>query len=96
MPEPSDNASRYPIKNNQRISSSRVGDSLSPRQIEEPQSVELSWTPTSVPENHDNSASPRSAKTGDFRTPAAVSDFVEGNSALAITRKVSIITSKDG
>jgi hypothetical protein len=48
-----------------------------------------------MPESHDNSDSPHSAKTGDFRTPAAVSDFVEGNSALAITRKVSIITRKD-
>jgi hypothetical protein len=92
VPQPSDDASRCAIRENQRTSSSRDNDSLSPGQIPRSGSVELSWAPTQLLESHDNSDSP---KTGDFRTPAAVSDFVEGNSALAITRKVSIITCKD-
>ncbi|KAH6663702.1 fungal-specific transcription factor domain-containing protein [Halenospora varia] len=84
----SDNASRRPTtRNSYRINPSRDGDSLSPRQTQGPKSVESNLAPTPVPESHGNVDSPRSAKT-DSRTPAAVSDFVEGNSALATTRKI--------
>ncbi|PMD42176.1 hypothetical protein L207DRAFT_632004 [Hyaloscypha variabilis F] len=85
VPQPSDDVSRCAIRENQRTSSSRDNDSVNSGQIPGPGSVELSWAPTHMLESHDNSDSPQ---TGDFRTPAAVSDFVEGNSALAITRKI--------
>jgi len=88
----SEDASRHP-RRSRRISTPGIDTRPSPRPSPGSGSVHSSWATPQRPESHNNDAS--SPKTGDFRTPAAVSDLVEGNSALAITRTVPKITDKD-
>ncbi|KAE9366244.1 hypothetical protein N431DRAFT_495979 [Stipitochalara longipes BDJ] len=81
----SEDSSRH-LRRSRRISTPGLDARPSPRPSHESGSVHSGWAPTQRPESHDNDDS--SPKTGDFRTPAAVSDLVEGNSALAITRTI--------
>lgn len=78
----------YPPRQNIREHASRVGESAGNAEASSSRSADAIWSPSPGAIYDGTNASAGSAAHGESRTPAAVSDFGESNSALAITRKV--------